>query len=85
MRITLDGKVSHICGMCGAKSSMKLSEDEMWAFREYLRDGRLIQECLPALNKCEYEFLKSGYLVEYRYGFAVPKPPPSSYPTYPTY
>lgn len=24
----------------------------------------------------------SGYPVEYRYGFAVPKPPPSSYPTY---
>ena len=23
-----------------------------------------------------------GYPVEYRYGFAVPKPPPSSYPTY---
>ena len=61
MRITLDREVSHICGMCGAKSSMKLSEDEMWAFREYLRGGRLIQECLPALNKCEREFLKSGY------------------------
>lgn len=24
----------------------------------------------------------NGYPVEYRYGFAVPKPPPSSYPTY---
>lgn len=24
----------------------------------------------------------SGYPVEYRYGFAIPKPPPSSYPTY---
>ena len=24
----------------------------------------------------------SGYPVEYRYGFVVPKPPPSSYPTY---
>ena len=24
----------------------------------------------------------SGYPIEYRYGFAVPKPPPSSYPTY---
>ena len=23
-----------------------------------------------------------GYPVEYRYGFAIPKPPPSSYPTY---
>ena len=61
MRISLDGIVSHICEMCGSESSIVLSEDEMWAFRTYLRGGRLIQECLPTLNKCEREFLKSGY------------------------
>ena len=26
-----------------------------------LMGGLLIQECLPTLNKCEREFLKSGY------------------------
>ena len=61
MRISLDGTVSHICEMCGSESSIKLSEDELWAFKLYLRGGKLVQECLPALNKCEREFLKSGY------------------------
>ncbi len=37
------------------------------------RSGRLLNT--PTNNAC-------GYPVEYRYGFAVPKPPSSSYPTY---
>lgn len=61
MNISLDGVVTHRCGMCGARSSMTLTEKELAAFKLYLSGGRLIQACLPGLNKCEREFLKSGY------------------------
>lgn len=38
----------------------------------------------PSASRPQYKPASNqyGYSVEYRYGFAVPKPPPSSYPTY---
>ena len=44
-----DNEVSQACEMCGRESYIRLM------------GGLLIQECLPTLNKCEREFLKSGY------------------------
>ena len=61
MRISFTGEVTHTCGMCGAESSMTLTEEELRAYKRYLLGDRLIQECLPMLNRCEREFLKSGY------------------------
>lgn len=61
MIIIRDTEVEQKCGMCGAKTHIELSEDELEAFEDYLKGGKLIQECLPTLNKCEREFLKSGY------------------------
>ena len=59
-----DNEVSHICEMCGNESHIKLTDEELWAFKDYLMGGLLIQECLPTLNKREREFLKSGYCAE---------------------
>lgn len=53
--------VKQKCGMCEHESHMELSEDELKAYRGYLAGGQLIQYCLPHLNKCEREYLKSGY------------------------
>ena len=61
MLITQGHKVTERCSMCGACRYIILTDEEMDAFRKYLRGGLLIQECLPSLNKCEREFLKSGY------------------------
>ena len=61
MLITREHEVTEQCDMCGACRHMTLTDKEMDAFRKYLRGGSLIQECLPGLNKCEREFLKSGY------------------------
>ena len=49
------------CSMCGKDSHMRLSDEELQAFRHYLSGDTFIQDCLPSLNKCEREFLKSGY------------------------
>ena len=64
MVIKNSNEVIDQCGMCGEDSHIVLSDDEMRAFLEYLRGGVLIQICLPDLNKCEREFLKSGYCPE---------------------
>ena len=61
MIVIRDKEVEQKCGMCGTKTHIELSEDELEAFEDYLKGGKLIQECLPTLNKCEREFLKSGY------------------------
>ncbi len=60
MNIT-DNEIKQTCGMCGRDSHIKLSEDELEGYKRYLDGGRLIQDCLPTLNVCEREFLKSGY------------------------
>lgn len=62
--IERNNDVINRCTMCGKDSRILLSDDEMDAFYEYLRGGTLIQECLPDLNRCEREFLKSGYCPE---------------------
>lgn len=49
------------CSMCGVFYHITLTDEEMKAYHKYLRGGLLIQDCLPSLNKCEREFLKSGY------------------------
>ena len=49
------------CSMCGKDSRMKLSDEELQTFRHYLSGDTFIQDCLPSLNRCEREFLKSGY------------------------
>lgn len=56
-----NNEVVRKCGMCGHESHMELSDDELKAYRGYLAGGQLIQECFPSLNKCEREYLKSGY------------------------
>lgn len=56
-----NNEVAQRCDMCGRKSRIKLTDDELEAYRGYLAGGQLIQECLPSLNRCEREFLKSGY------------------------
>ena len=56
-----NNEVAQICGMCGRESYLKLTDSELEAYRGYLAGGQLIQECLPSLNRCEREFLKSGY------------------------
>lgn len=56
-----NNEVSQVCGMCGDESYIKLTDEELGAFKNYLMGGLLIQEYLPALNRCEREFLKSGY------------------------
>jgi len=61
--ISIHGRqVSQQCSMCGQKSAIDLSEEELEAFRSYLvKHNKPIQDCLPTLNNCEREFLKSGY------------------------
>ena len=54
-------EIEQRCGMCGRKTRIKLTESEFEAFESYLKGGKLIQECLPTLNKVEREFLKSSY------------------------
>lgn len=61
MFIEQENEITIQCDMCGKDSHIILSDDEIDSFRRYLRGGILIQECLPSLNKCEREFLKSGY------------------------
>jgi len=64
MIIIHDNEVKQECGICNHVSKIKLTESELEAYEEYLGGGRLIQECLPTLNKVEREFLKSGYCVK---------------------
>lgn len=59
--IERNNDVINRCTMCGKDSQIMLSDDEIDAFYEYLRGDTPIQECLPGLNRCEREFLKSGY------------------------
>ena len=49
------------CSMCGKDSHLRLTDEELEALKKYLSNGGYIQECLPSLNKCEREFIKSGY------------------------
>lgn len=64
MIIIQNKEVAQRCGICGRESRIKLTEDELEAYRGYLAGGQLIQECLPSLNRCEREFLKSGYCTD---------------------
>ncbi len=61
MVIVYNNEVKQECSMCGQESRMKLTDSELEAYQQYLSGGRLIQECFPTLNRCEREFLKSGY------------------------
>ena len=56
-----DNEVKQECSICGHETRMKLTEDELDTYKNYLAGGLLIQECFPTLNKVEREFLKSGY------------------------
>ena len=60
----IDNEVAQTCGMCGRESYLELTDSELEAYRGYLAGGQLIQECLPSLNRCEREFLKSGYCTD---------------------
>ena len=64
MVIIYNNEVKQECGMCGQESHMKLTDNELEAYQQYLSGGHLIQECLPTLNRCEREFLKSGYCTD---------------------
>ena len=64
MIVIHDNEVVQRCDMCGRRSRIVLTEEELEAYREYLAGGQLIQECLPSLNRCEREFLKSGYCTD---------------------
>ena len=64
MIVIQDREVKQRCDMCGRESRIRLTEEELEAYRGYLAGGQLIQECLPSLNRCEREFLKSGYCTD---------------------
>ena len=49
------------CSMCGKESRLTLTDKELEALKNYLIGDGYIQDCLPSLNKCEREFIKSGY------------------------
>ncbi len=59
-----DNVIKQECGICNHITHIKLTDDELEAYRGYLAGGGLIQECLPTLNRVECEFLKSGYCVK---------------------
>lgn len=63
--ITINGnEVERECPMCGSVWRMELDDDELRCYEEYLEGWGFIQELLPDLNRCEREFLKSGYCAE---------------------
>jgi len=64
MIIINDNEVKQECGICNHITHIKLTDEELEAYRKYLTGGGLIQECLPTLNRVEREFLKSGYCVK---------------------
>lgn len=64
MIVIQNREVKRRCDMCGRESRIRLTEEELEAYRGYLAGGQLIQECLPSLNRCEREFLKSGYCTD---------------------
>lgn len=64
MIVIHNNEVKQECSICNHITKMKLTECELEAYREYLKGDKLIQECLPALNKVEREFLKSGYCIK---------------------
>ena len=43
---------------------IKLTDEELEAYRRYLAGSGPIQECLPTVNRVGREFLKSGYCVK---------------------
>lgn len=49
------------CEMCGKKSHLPLSDEELFVLRSYLVGGGYIQNWLATLNKCEREFVKTGF------------------------
>lgn len=59
-----DNVIKQECGICNHITRIKLTDDELEAYRWYLAGGGPIQECLPTLNRVEREFLKSGYCVK---------------------
>ena len=61
MIIVNGNEVIDKCSMCGKNSHLRLTDEELKALKKYLSNGGYIQESLPSLNKCEREFIKSGY------------------------
>ena len=59
-----DNVVTRQCSLCGEDCHIDLDDDELRRFEDYLDGWGFIQELLPDLNKCEREFLKSGYCAE---------------------
>lgn len=50
-----------ICPMCGDIYKITLTSSQAERYNEYLRHGGYIQDAMSDLNKCEREFLKTGY------------------------
>lgn len=61
MVIIEGNEVINTCEMCGKESHLPLSDEELFALRSYLIRGGYIQNWLITLNKCEREFIKTGY------------------------
>lgn len=57
-------EVERECDMCGGVWHIELENDELDGLLKYLEGGNYIQDCLPTLNKCEREFIKSGHCAE---------------------
>lgn len=57
-------KERRICPMCGEINSITLTDNQAERYNDYLEHGGFIQEALSDLNKCEREFLKTGYCPE---------------------
>lgn len=49
------------CPLCNKWYTMKLTAEQYEKLYDYRHGYGLIQEQFPELNKCEREFLKSGY------------------------
>ena len=61
MIIVNGNEVAQRCGICGKDSYICLSNEELDSLREYLSGDGYIQDLLPSLNRCEREFIKSGF------------------------
>ena len=61
MVIIEENEAINQCSMCGKESHLPLSDEELSNLRSYLVKGGYIQNWLTTLNKCEREFIKSGY------------------------
>lgn len=53
-------RVSRVCEMCGGRNEIELSEQEWKQYRKWRAREIFIQD-IKTLNRCEREFLKTGY------------------------